>query len=756
MTSELSANQLRDQLLLELSAASISYGKVLALSTELSKLDENYVRFSIDASHIGRLGIELVAKQETAVAELVKNGYDADATQVDLIFRGEGVKGGELEIIDNGNGMSREQLVQGFMRLSTADKVDNPVSPVYRRQRAGRKGIGRFATQRLGNSLTLTTQTDGADAAYRVHIEWASFEPKGELGVVANKVERVPPSASKGTHLLIRGLREAWSEPQIRRAHRYVADLLQPLPLSNALVRSEVDPGFVVRFFRDVGDDLEVVADEYTSVLNFAVAEISGYIDEEGFGWWGMKSERLGIEIEKRGISPAKAPGEPYGQLRGARLTCFYFILSKDLVPKIHSSSIKNALSSAGGVRLYRNGFRVPPYGNDFDDWLGLDASSRSRKLLPPHSNKNFIGFVEVIDRDGAVFEETSSREGLLVNIAFEELQDFVSRTLHSAVLVLAEARGKKSKAGDPRQRQPVDQARALLDKVDSIIATAEANGANVEGLKTNAQQLRSALEAIVVTTQQVLEESEMLRILGSLGLLIGEFTHEVRHDVAGLSALTKQLRRGAGDNDAISNPLAMIEERLGALRSYLRFFDRAVADNASRGREPLEMRDVVNSFRETAEALLRRDGVKLEVEVLGYDLFTRPMHRSEWASILLNLLSNSLKAIRKAGRKGRIRIGVREDGDVLAIEFSDNGVGIPLENRERAFDAFFTTTPRPALGATEEEEVTGSGLGLKIVRDMVEGVGGEILIVDPPPGYQTCFHIEIPKAKSGEIEGYV
>ena len=104
------------------------------------------MRFSVDSGIINRLGNELVGKRETAVGELVKNAYDADAEEVNLIFERAWTPGGTLRIEDTGNGMTREQLINGFMRLSSASKVKEPYSPVYHRARAGKKGIGRFAS----------------------------------------------------------------------------------------------------------------------------------------------------------------------------------------------------------------------------------------------------------------------------------------------------------------------------------------------------------------------------------------------------------------------------------------------------------------------------------------------------------------------------------------------------------------------------------------------------------------------------------
>ena len=99
------------------------YSEILALSNELAKYDQNNVRFTVDAGVIDRLGKELVSRQETAVSELVKNSYDADATTVTLTFENSQETGGTLIIEDNGVGMTREQLINGFMRISSTDKV---------------------------------------------------------------------------------------------------------------------------------------------------------------------------------------------------------------------------------------------------------------------------------------------------------------------------------------------------------------------------------------------------------------------------------------------------------------------------------------------------------------------------------------------------------------------------------------------------------------------------------------------------------
>ena len=120
--------QIRLQLQQLLESHSKNYSQILLLSNKLAEFDKEHVRFSIDGGLIDRLGNELVARQETAVSELVKNCYDADATHVTLTFRNTDKIGGELLIEDNGTGMTEQQLRDGFMRISSSEKIKNPTS----------------------------------------------------------------------------------------------------------------------------------------------------------------------------------------------------------------------------------------------------------------------------------------------------------------------------------------------------------------------------------------------------------------------------------------------------------------------------------------------------------------------------------------------------------------------------------------------------------------------------------------------------
>ena len=143
-----------------------------AVTRQLVDLDPDSVRFSVDAGHIRRLGEQLVGRQDTAVSELIKNAFDADATKVSLTFRDHERVGGTLTIDDDGNGMPEAAVRDSWMRISTTAKQEEPVSPRFKRKRAGEKGIGRFAVQRLGSRLAMTTEPIGERVGYKVIFEW--------------------------------------------------------------------------------------------------------------------------------------------------------------------------------------------------------------------------------------------------------------------------------------------------------------------------------------------------------------------------------------------------------------------------------------------------------------------------------------------------------------------------------------------------------------------------------------------------------
>lgn len=736
-----------------------NYSKISELSNRLAKFDDKNICFSVDAGIINRLGQELVGKRETAIAELVKNAYDADATIVNLSFVNTLEKNGTLIIDDNGTGMTKNELINGFMRLSSSSKIHNPISILYERTRAGRKGIGRFSAQRLGKKLTIITQTKNNDFALKLVIDWEKFVSDIDLSQIQHHIEEVKKEKKTGTILFIEQLRENWTNAVIKRVYRYVSesDLLQPFPLSKETEDNSLDPGFKVYCYREDDDfEKEEVANENIALYKHALAEIDAYVNEDGFACYSFKSNKLNVEENNIILKEKK-----YLELSNIKLKAYYYLYSSGYIPRKSETIIKDTASEFGGIRLYRNGFRVLPYAESDNDWLGLDASTSKRSVLPTHTNKNYFGFIEILDKDGEKFEELSNREGLIENNAFKELQDFAYKVLLDVVIKVGHIRGIKVHTSQEewKQKKPVIRLDEVLKKLDAIEVKQKDSIDIVEMKKMtdeNIKDIKSEISNIIAEQEKVevkyIDELNMLRVLAGLGLIIGEFVHEIKFFQASFHSNIDSLIDVLKDREL---ELAQsLKNNFIYLDSFRAFFDRAISNNVNRDLKAIELRDVVRVFIKAVAQDYKKNKITLEdTKFNGYDIFTCPMHESEWASILFNFYSNSKKAIIRAGVAGKIFISAGVEKNIVYLEFSDNGDGISEKYKDKVFNAFFTTNEPIGRFTSEHEELTGTGLGLKITKDIIGSYDGKIYIKTPISGYNTTIRVELPKATEKEIE---
>ena len=767
--------KLKEQLSQEVQKEHSDNNLILSLSNSIINLDDEQVRFSIDAGLIDRLGKELVARQETAVSELVKNCYDADANNVTLSFIDSDTIGGTLKIQDDGDGMNREELVNGFMRISSTDKLHNPVSRTYKRKRAGQKGIGRFAVQRLGNKLTIITQTLDSNDALMLTIDWDDYKGDTNLGSISNTLKIIPKKREKGTTLIISGLRERWSEAAIQRIYNYVSDIIQPFALTErkniedqTRIDDTKDSGFKTKFVKINDTVSKSIGNELLQFHSSAVATIEGWIDETGIGVYTIESNKLDInEIGQIGNNPDDNT-IPFDKLKNVKFRAYYFIYDSDLVPKMQSTKIKKLAQSQGGIRLYRNGFRVLPYGEPSNDWLKLDKSLRTRSILPSHGNNNFFGFVELTDEENN-FNETSSREGLTENDELIQLQNFIYRTIITGVIKVAEIRNVKVTTSQNKNEKGnwekiefrIKNIAHTLEELDKELENDTGSVEAKKRRKKRVKKVQDALEEIKKIQKEEQEktfkERSMLRVLSSVGLTIAQFIHEIKYYMDNIQSDIRFLVIELQQQQSALERINILNDNFSAFHTYTSYFDNVVSQNVIRELIPLDLRNVVKPFLNSISADASKSGINFEEPQFNkYRLFTKPMHPSEWSSILFNFYTNSKKAIKRANVAGKILIECGEFNDKVYLEFSDNGDGISMENEEKIFDEFFTTTSSESFeDINEHTEILGTGLGLKIVRDIIKSYRGNVSVVSPKGNYATCIRIEIPKATDKDIEKY-
>ncbi|TMO53472.1 sensor histidine kinase [Pseudoalteromonas phenolica] len=750
----------------------LDYGKLIELTDAISKFDQENVRFSVDAKLVERLGEQLVAKKTTALSEIVKNAYDADAKSVRVEFINTEQPGGSITVQDNGLGMSYNDLVRGFMTISTSDKVKNPISPVYKRPKAGKKGIGRFSAQKIGKKLRLVTKRRDDSKYLCIDINWDWFEPGININSVSNKITYTSDGYNfeQGTLLVIDDVRDAWTESNIKTTFNYISNII--IKRDNSKTG---DPGFIPKFYYSASDNSTMVKlDDQSEYIDAADLSAIAEMNSEGY---------LEVIVESKHdqrFNDTFKLNEYYSSVLAKvnyKVELLYFPLASE------SKSVKglqNYLNNNGGLKFYRNGFNVAPYGEQYNDWLALDESSRRRKILPPHANTNFIGRVLISDPDGELFEETSSREGVIENEAFKELTEItkalaIKISSHVAVIrekkVTASQKGFKSKRKtkedllqeklrDLKSKAEGQQQHENKNLENNAPANSTSNNENTDKHFDNSSNFATGiiedLESVSETLREYIDEQLMYRVLASSGLAISEFTHEIQTCLTNLSLNSQALDGFSHIDNKIKTISNQLEDNLAMLIAYTDFFDSTMRSNSNREKNHYDMIKLVKKFLTAMEPTTKRRGYSVKTNYDSWDIWTKKVHVSEIMSILINLFTNSCKAIERAGRKhGSLMLDIKTTNEFMIIRFEDNGDGIPKNKWADVFAPLYTTETPAKAYSSDNEYNRGMGLGLSITEQIITEMDGEISVVEPSDDYATCIKITLPLAKESELPDY-
>lgn len=386
------------------------------------ELDKGYLRFDVKTGMKNIIGRDLITDDFIAIYELVKNSYDAYADRVKISF-----KKNSIIIADNGKGMSKDDLSEKWFSVAYSAKKDNTEDDNLKRDShlnnlkskrfyAGAKGVGRFSCDRLGSKLELITSKISSNQTYKVEVDWNEFEidAKQSFGSIDIPFEETsnsnifPKSSANGTILKIENLNSSWNKEKLTNLRRSLEKLINPFSKQN---------DFSIEI--DATDILDETLFEDTNL------KINGIIDNTILKILDLKTTHIDLKVKDDLITTKIID----------RGTLIYHIEEKNnynaLIDNLeinlyflnHSAKINFTKLmdiepvKYGNVFLFKNGFRVQPYGNPGDDSWELDIRKQQgyNRFL---GTRDLFGSVELITDNFNEFKEVSSRDGGLVETA--------------------------------------------------------------------------------------------------------------------------------------------------------------------------------------------------------------------------------------------------------------------------------------------------------------------------------------------------
>ena len=696
---------------------------------------------------IRTIGDQLISGPEAALIELVKNAYDADATTVRIaIVPKSDSSPSFITVSDDGHGMSASDVLTKWLEPATGDKLARKFSPLGRGL-LGAKGVGRFATARLGKKVNLLSRMQVGDKleVSRFELDWDDFERHEYLDQI--DVDVITSSESlaheaAGVSLRIVELRDAWTQKQIENLVKELRRLSSPrvrqeagfrivLDLSHFTEASAGFDGALLVSGRVLGEIDEADTEPHL-IRPFSLGSIYHYRLEGDFDSFGgfvgrfVNKRADGAPQDIRVEAPSYLPDEvSCGQVSIAiNIYDRESDAIQDLFKKMGLSALgrvdaRKILDENIGVGIYRDGFRIRPYGDAETDWLELERKRVQNPSQKLGLNQLWGGvFIQGEGDSGLV--ERSSREGLEHNGAFLRLRRLLNDVMARVELIRLEFRGK---AGLSRRSE--GDANAVREKagLQSMAKAIERLPLQYrDGMRRALRQESAALKTSIVE----LENFQLkLAAQSSIGLVVSQVLHDGRRFLGDINTRSKTLSDGShrimeqspfGEHfrSVFGKNSAAIKDSA----SHLTRLFRALDPLASRKRGRPKTMDPVEVVRKCVELnsdALKEGAISLVEPQLGATQKVT-VYEADLMAAVLNILDNAIHWLGTSDRADKkIFISASESKRWIKISISNNGPAVDPIVEPNLF--------RPGFTLKSE----GSGIGLAIAREAMKASKGKV-----------------------------
>lgn len=680
---------------------------------------------------IATIGQDLIKDPPAALIELVKNAYDADASQVTITIENvrEPAHAVRFEISDNGHGMTRETVVNAWLVPATPFKSARRYSPNGRRMQ-GNKGIGRYAAFVLGDELLLRTVTNDREET-TILLNWRDFEKHEFLDQVPVLVESVPTDRTAGTTFEITGdesFAKPWTKDSFDVLRSELRKLISPF-------RDDSDPFKISLRVLGFPEPYSNLAEEVESLslLEFFDYRLSGTIGEDGTGSFlfqnqvGNAQAENSIDVELP-ITPDESCGRVEIDLR-------VYDRDPDAITELIARGLHDPetgkdlgkrearalLNLSSGVAIFRGDFKIRPYGDPAFDWLELDKDRVQNPSLRIGNNQ-ILGFVRIQPEEISHLEEKSARDGLKENIQFATLR----RAVKAALAELEQRRFVfRRKIGRGRKRVRVDEVvsqltdfESAMTKIEKVLIGTNIGTKQIEAIRRVLAETGREKEELI---GQIQETIAIYQGQATLGKIIMVLLHEGRKPIGYfrdmgpiISGWIERLR--ANENgDLLSRVISRLENMQLQATVLTKLFDR-LEPLSVRKRHKARKFPVIRPISKSLEVFqgeISRLGVsvdldpRLDTEFTGWE--------EDFLLLFANLIENSLYWFDSEHATGpEIQVQLIETQFGATAEYMDNGPGIPedLIKDQSIFEPGFST------------KTGGTGLGLAIAGEAAERNG--------------------------------
>ncbi len=742
--------------------------------------------FKISSGLKNIIGKDLVGNKYVAIFELVKNSYDANAEHVTISYLRDENNKPSLIISDDGIGMNYNDLINKwlFVAYSEKNKRNRPANYIKNIERTftGAKGIGRFSCDRLGENLTVYTKKKNENIAHCLEINWSSFDENDQnqfinIPVDYSTEEYLPNNAEKGTILKISNLREEWSRNDFIALRHSLEKLVSPDLDKNIkpfCIKLNV-PEFTEQdsYEKEIGNLQNVIngiiENKLIEQLKLKTIDIEVNISEDG--------REISTSLYDRNVFILKIieHNSQFALLKNIKCHLVYLNRAAKLT---FTYKMGFPCKDYGSIFIYKNGFRINPYGEPGQDFFGIDsrkAQGYNRYL----GTREIMGRIQILG-DNDDFTETSSRDqGFIRTLAVDSLETFFYKKV---LMVLEKYVVNLISWGEPlRNDGHIITPEEISDQIISqfINITIPENIKKIEynkevflknntinslGITSDLSKLAQLAAESENTSFQELAKSVIKNTenIQNRNIELEKENQEKTEELASITseneARKKQIffleKNSNHDVNTLINEFHIIytlaDGNLARLNLCLKKLQDTQIDKTIQNKI-YDIYRVTNKIRKICDLVFMGNAntkktIKGDVcEFISEYIDSTPHSNLEIfinatdskcicsfqpasiGIIIDNVISNSEK-----NAATNLMIDVVDDNDYISISFSDNGVGLsPNISADSIFERGFSSN----------QSKHGFGIGLATIKDLVMEMNGSVKYIED---YKKGFKIEV------------